>query len=89
MCTSDVADRGPTPQMHTLGLDAQDLYSNVSGQLLYANVLTILAFAAVDLIPPVEDLCQLYSKVLCAGNSLVVEGIADGDPVPFLVTVSL
>ena len=30
-----------------------------------------------------EVLCQLYSKVLCAGDSLkglVVEGVADGDP---------
>ena len=34
-----------------------------------------------------EVLCKLYSKVLCAGDSLkrlVVEGIAGRDPVPFL-----
>ena len=37
--------------------------------------------------PPVEVLCQLYSKVHCAGESLenlVVEGVAGVDPVPFL-----
>ena len=36
--------------------------------------------------PPLEVLCQLYSKVHCAGESLenlVVEGVAGVDPVPF------
>ena len=34
-----------------------------------------------------DVLCQLCSQVLCAGDSLqgsVMEGVAGGDPVPFL-----
>ena len=41
----------------------------------------------LDVFPPVEVLSQLYSKVLCTGdslNGLVVEGVAGGDPVHFL-----
>ena len=37
--------------------------------------------------PPAEVLCTLYSMVLCAGislKSLAMEGVAGGDPVPFL-----
>ena len=36
--------------------------------------------------PSVAVLCQLYSNVLCDGDSLeglVVEGVAGKDPVPF------
>ena len=51
-----------------------------------------LAFAAANwicftIVKPLKVFCQLYPEVLCAGDSLkglVVEGVASGDPVPFL-----
>ena len=43
--------------------------------------------SGLDVVPPVEVLCRIYSEVLCTGNyckSSEVEGVAGGDPVPFL-----
>ena len=43
--------------------------------------------SSLDVFPPVEVLCQLYSSVLCHGdrlNGLAVEDVAGVDPVTFV-----
>ena len=60
-----------------------------SVQVLVCKATHFVGFCSswLDVFPPKEVLCQLYSRVLCAGNflkGLVVEGVAVGNRVPFL-----
>ena len=82
--------------MHTLALDAQGLYNNMSGQQMgitsgscmqMRSLCWLLQQLSGCVFPQWRFSVNSSPVVLCAGESLkglVVEGVAGGSPVPFL-----